>query len=136
MEDLKTRLDRDRATLNSAAARLNYLGDQVNELAQKLNIEVDVHNQVFGEAREFDQGEYINGKINIYQFDAISDLRLVIAHELGHALGLDHVENPKSIMYYLMEKQNLNNIALTQEDKKAFRQRCEFHVPKLRELFN
>jgi len=128
LESLRAELDKERASLNYTASRLNALGDEVNNMAQRLNIEVDVHNQVFGEAREFDQGEYTNGKINIYQFDAISDLRLVLAHELGHALGLEHVENPKSIMYYLMEKQNLQNIALTAEDIAAFRSHCEFHI--------
>ncbi len=134
LEDLKNQLDKDRLSVNAMASKLNAMGDQVSELAQRLNINVDIHNERFGEAREFDQGDYMNNTINIYQFDAISDLRLVMAHEFGHALGLEHVENPKSIMYYLMEKQDLNNPALTREDKEALLKRCTFHIPKLREV--
>lgn len=134
LESLKFELDKDRLSLNAKSSKLNVLGDQVNDLAQRLNINVDVHNERFGEAREFDQGEYTDSKINIYQFDAVSDLRLVMAHEFGHALSLEHVENPKSIMYYLMEKQDLNNPALTEEDKKALLKRCTFNVPKLQEI--
>jgi|SRR3989344_479151 len=126
----KSDMDKTRQALNSDANKLNLFGNQVNELARKLNIEVDVHNQRFGEAREFDQGEYQGNQINIYQFEGISHLRLVLAHELGHALGLDHIENPKSIMYYLMEKQDLNNPSLTEEDKEALLKRCEFHILK------
>jgi len=136
LEDLKTELERDRVALNTEASRLNYLGDQVNQLARRLNITVDIHNERFGEAREFDQGDYINNKISVYQFEGIADLRLVLAHELGHALGIGHVDNPKSIMYYLMEKQDLNNPALTQEDKNALIERCQFRIPKLQELLN
>ncbi|MDP3696652.1 MAG: matrixin family metalloprotease [Candidatus Taylorbacteria bacterium] len=136
LEDLKYQLDKDRLSLNTMSSKLNALGDQVNELAQKLNIEVDIHNQRFGEAREFDQGDYTNNKINIYQFNGTSDLRLVIAHEFGHALDLGHVENPKSIMYYLMDKQDLNSPSLTREDKEALLNRCTFHIPKLQEIFS
>lgn len=136
LEAMKDRLDKERQELNSTASDLNNLGNQVNELAQKLNITVDIHNTRFGEAREFDQGEYTHNKINVYQFEGISDLRLVLAHELGHALGIDHVENPKSIMYYLMDKQELNKPALSAEDKTAFGRRCEFEIPKIQELFN
>lgn len=132
LESLKFALDKDRLSLNAKASKLNALGDQVNELAQRLNINVDVHNERFGEGREFDQGDYTNNTINIYQFDATSDLRLVMAHEFGHALGLEHVENPKSIMYYLMEKQDLNSPALTGEDKEALLKRCTFQLPKLK----
>lgn len=136
LESLKFELDKDRLSLNAKSSKLNILGDQVNDLAQRLNINVDVHNERFGEAREFDQGEYTDSKINIYQFDAVSDLRLVMAHEFGHALGLEHVENPKSIMYYLMDKQDLNSPALTGEDKEALLNRCTFHVPRLQEIFD
>jgi predicted Zn-dependent protease len=62
--------------------------------------------------------------INIYQFHDESDLELVLAHELGHALGLNHVENPESVMYYLMEKQNLENIQLTTQDLQAIKNVC------------
>jgi len=122
----KADLNRQRAVLNNRASELNSLGDTINTLGQKLNINVDVHNQLFGEAREFDQGEYQGNTINIYQFDGIGELRLVFAHEFGHALGIEHVENPKSTMYYLMEKQDIKNPALSQEDFSALKNRCNF----------
>lgn len=136
LQSQKAELEAMRIELNATASRLNALGDRVNDLARSLNIEVDVHNQRFGEAREFDQGDYIDNAINIYQFDAVSDLRLVLAHEFGHALYLNHVENPVSIMYYLMEKQDLKNPSLSKEDVEAFNKRCELRIPKLEELFN
>ena len=136
LEAKKTELDSWRLRLNDEALRLNSAGDQVNNLAKELNINVDIHNERFGTAREFDQGDYINNTINIYEFESISDLRLVLAHELGHALDLGHVENSKSIMYYLLGDQNINSPALSAEDIAAFRSRCSAHIPKLQELFN
>ena len=124
LEGQKNILDNMRTELSSLVLRVNSLGEQVNYLAGQLNIEVDTHNQIFGEAREFDQGEYNGKEINIYQFDGVEDLRLVLAHELGHALGIEHVENPKSIMYYLMDKQDIKNPILSEEDKAAFNERC------------
>ena len=134
MEQEKSSLDAQRTVLNQTAADLNALGNRINAIATELNIDVDIHNQRFGEAREFDQGDYFDSRINIYQFEGISDLRLVLAHELGHALSINHVENPKSIMYYLMEKQDLGNPVLSREDREAFVIRCKFHIPKLKEI--
>lgn len=135
LEQEKNSLDARRVSLNQTASDLNDLGNQINSVAGDLNIDVDIHNQRFGEAREFDQGDYLGSRINIYQYNGVSDLRLVLAHELGHALNIDHVENPKSIMYYLMDKQDLSNPSLTREDREAFLNRCRIRIPKLQELF-
>lgn len=127
LESEKSILDSQRLALNDRASKLNSLGNAVNNLGRKLSITVDIHNQRFGEGREFEQGQTIGKKeINIYQFDTIGDLRLVLAHELGHAIGLEHVENPKSLMYYLMDKQNPQNPVLSQEDILALNDGCNF----------
>ena len=124
LEVQKNLLDSLRNELSNLVLQVNSLGDQVNYLAEQLNIDVDVFNKRFGEAREFDQGEYNGKEINIYQFDEAGDLRLVLAHELGHALGIEHVENSKSVMYYLMDKQDIKNPILSEEDIQAFSERC------------
>ena len=127
LESEKNILDSQRMALNDRASKLNSLGDSVNNIGKKLNITVDIHNQRFGEGREFEQGQTVGKKeINIYQFDTTGDLRLVLAHELGHAIGLEHVENPKSLMHYLMNQQNPQNPALSQEDISALGVRCNF----------
>jgi predicted Zn-dependent protease len=43
---------------------------------------------------------YIRPDASLPQLDHEASLYVVVAHELGHALGLPHTEEPGSIMYY------------------------------------
>jgi len=124
-------LEARRRALNQQADTLNARADQLNSMAGSLNEKVDTLNTDVG--RMFDQGEYTGDTINIYQFDTIDDLSLVLAHEFGHALGLDHVENSHSVMYYLMKDQDVTDPQLTQEDRAALTDRCA--APSLTTLF-
>jgi hypothetical protein len=94
---------------------LNLRINQKNDL-------VDEYNQTFSGERKFTQGAYEwnqSGKtIQVFQFNSLDELKLVLAHEVGHALGLDHVENPSSIMHYLMGNQKVYGLSLTEDNFK------------------
>jgi predicted Zn-dependent protease len=47
-----------------------------------------------------------------------------LAHELGHTLGLGHVDNPTAVMHYLMGEQNIDDLTLTRDDIDALRTAC------------
>lgn len=68
-------------------------------------------------AREFHKGVFMGHQIHIYQFDAEDDLRLTLAHELGHALGLYHHDDPEALMYPVLAQQNLQQFQLRPADK-------------------
>lgn len=68
-------------------------------------------------AREFHKGVFMGHQIHVYQFDAEDDLRLTLAHELGHALGLYHHDDPEALMYPVLGKQNLQHFQLRPADK-------------------
>lgn len=67
--------------------------------------------------REFHKGLFMEDEIHVYQFDAKDDLRLTLAHELGHALGLYHHSDPEALMYPMLGKQKLENFELRPADK-------------------
>ncbi|MEF3691550.1 MAG: matrixin family metalloprotease [Candidatus Moraniibacteriota bacterium] len=124
LADTKESLDQERKRVNNLAQEVNNIVDKESSLIERYNDKVETYRDKFGEAVEFNQGEYNGISINIYQFHSEKDLTLVLAHEFGHALGVGHVENSQSLMYYLMENQDLENIKLSTEDLSAIKEIC------------
>lgn len=112
--------------VNANVDELNALVEVVNRLAKSLNQTAIQYNKLgASQGSEFAEGEYISDasgtKINIYQFDDQAKLIRVLTHELGHSLGLGHLENPKAIMYRL---NNGVNEALTPDDLALLKKQC------------
>ncbi len=117
-----------RREVDSLRQAVNAMSTEVNALAQTINQRIENYNRRFGQAHEFDQGKYqrIDGqeRIDVFQFSSRDELALVLAHEVGHALGLRHLDDSAAIMYYLMDKQDIGNLTLTPADVAAIQSRC------------
>lgn len=114
-------------TINKKVNEINAMVNTLNHLAEVLNISVEKYNTInktLGDT--FEGGQYtregLNTKIDIYEFSNREKLVRILAHELGHALSLEHTADPDSIMYYLNESKNMT---LSQDDIDTLKEICK-----------
>ena len=112
------------AKLNSNVENINSAVAELNAFAAQVNTKVNVFNEFAG--KDFDQGQYVEDaegkRITIYEFGDKTQLTRALAHEFGHALGILHTEDPKSLMYPYNSGKTLS---LAEEDITALKAVCE-----------
>ncbi len=138
LNTLLNELNKDASKLNNLQSEFQTALAERNKAASEYNKVVEAFNQKYGHGYEFDQAEYVNERtslfslgsgadkqINIYQYSTKNDLVLALAHELGHALGMGHVENSTSIMYYQSNENSEYELRLSAEDMREFERVCK-----------
>lgn len=105
---------------------INALVTVINQVANNINVTATEFNTIGkSQGEEFTEGLYTRDqtgeRIDIFQFNDTEKLTRVLAHELGHALSLEHVDDPKAIMYRLNQGANTS---LTPADISALKKQC------------
>jgi hypothetical protein len=118
-------LEAQRQELNRATDALNALIRKRNGLLKLANAEAAAFNNSGPASVQFEEGRYIRQgreeRIDIFQFENSDSLLVILAHELGHALGMKHNSNPASIMSPLI---HTDRLALTVEDQDGLNAGC------------
>ncbi len=129
----KEALQKRQQVITAEQQRVNALADEVNALAKKLNIiagdinaTARTYNKVGAQTgEEFEEGVFESRagseSITVFEFDSQTRLTRLLAHEFGHALGIEHVDGKESIMYRLNQSAN---IVPTKEDIAALNAVC------------
>lgn len=122
LEQEKNQLMSEQQALATQIEHYNQEVAAANDLSQKANQEASQYNQkanAFRTAfkpRQFEKGQFNGRTIDIYEYSTPADLRMTIAHEMGHALGLAHNNDPLALMYPVLEKQDMQHFKLKPAD--------------------
>jgi hypothetical protein len=97
------------------------LADRINRSIRHYNRLITTYNQT--PQTEIKQGSY-RANMEIYAFADTTDLKVVIAHEFGHALGIGHVDVPEAVMKARSMIGTVSTLRLQPADIDALKKSC------------
>ena len=107
--------------LNVRAKQLNLATRNYNSQVQDLNQDVKQFNQAIEQKPEEGVWDPATNTITIYFADSKPELIHTLAHEMGHALEMGHVEDELAIMY----PNTTESLVMTEADKQQLEISCK-----------
>ena len=111
LETTYVQLRATESQLNEKVSKVNSLSTSLNQIVTALNAHVEQYNQRVARTGEFEEGFYSRSgttrTIGIYAFSDTAQLTRAFAHEMGHALGMQHILDAQAIMYHVNNEESL-----------------------------
>ncbi len=122
----RANLERDEEHERELLETRNEIADENSDLVQRYNTAIESYNKNFAMTEEeLGVCERVNGRvagITVYAFENSDDLTITLAHELGHAIGLEHVKGDGSLMSAVKSTKHPTSLRLTEADKAELQQ--------------
>ncbi|MEK7605772.1 MAG: hypothetical protein AAB478_04620 [Patescibacteria group bacterium] len=121
LKQQQSELQAEASALNAMAAELNQSTRDYNSQVRSLNSTIDALNQSLSIKPEEGLYDGATNTISIYFNNSHDELIHTMTHELGHARGMDHINDLKAIMY----SQSTENIIPTVADLDQLNEICK-----------
>jgi predicted Zn-dependent protease len=116
----QSQLNAEGDDLNTRAHQLNLATHDYNSKVQTLDQNVNQFNQALTQNSEEGLYDKNTKTISVYFADNYKELVHTLAHEFGHVLGMQHTDDPNSIMY----ANTSTFLSVTSQDKQQLAYVC------------
>jgi len=108
----RTNNELERLTRNFQKVRANTLGQK------EVTTTIFTNN---GKRVKEKKVKNIMNKIEIYGFESKNELKVILAHEIAHLLGIPHINVKNALMHPILQESQIKQLSLTQSDIRNFR---------------
>ncbi len=120
-------ISQDISAINQLVATINSTSAIINQYVTVLNSQSRQYNAISSSTGDqFEEGQYVSDatgeRIDIFQYTNTTKLVRLLAHEIGHSLGLGHVTTTQQAIMYPVNQ--ANNLTATPDDIAALKKIC------------
>lgn len=109
---------------NSLVKELESLGRDIKTVnGRTFGIKETVLKTYYKDGKEVKESTTTNSmnKIEIYNFDSLEHLKIILAHEIAHLIGVPHIDDEGALMNPILQENQKSRLHLTSEDIENFR---------------
>lgn len=110
--------------LNSLIKELESLGRDIKTVnGRTFGMKETVLKTYYKDGKEVKESTTTNSmnKIEIYNFNSLEHLKVILAHEIAHLVGVPHIDDEGALMNPILQENQKNRLHLTSEDIENFR---------------